>query len=73
MYSWGQGSNGKLGTGEEEDCLVPTPIAGLKGKKASSISCGNEHSACVADGSVYTWGLGEAGWGEFVALLFNSG
>lgn len=67
VYSWGQGLHGKLGHGDEKDYPTPTPIAALKGKKVTSISCGAEHSACVADGSVYTWGYGDSGSKEQVA------
>lgn len=33
----------------------------LKGKKVTSISCGAEHSALIADGTLYTWGFADAG------------
>ena len=28
VYSWGMGSNNQLGSGDEEDVFVPTPVGG---------------------------------------------
>lgn len=40
---------------------VPKAIEALNGKKVTSLSCGLEHSALIADNQLYTWGLGESG------------
>ncbi len=61
IYSWGLGEYGRLGHGDEKDYNVPTLINEFKNKVIQSVSCGAEHSAAVVEGSLYTWGKGEAG------------
>jgi hypothetical protein len=62
IYSWGVGEDGRLGHGDTENYLEPTPILAFKNcKKVQSVSCGNNHSAAVVDDSVYTWGRGDFG------------
>ena len=45
VYSWGQGVNGRLGHGDENDQLVPKVIEALLGKDVRGIDCGPSHSA----------------------------
>eukprot|EP01095_Lingulamoeba_sp_RSL-Kostka_P008375 TRINITY_DN2781_c1_g1_i1.p1 TRINITY_DN2781_c1_g1~~TRINITY_DN2781_c1_g1_i1.p1 ORF type:complete len:604 (+),score=224.26 TRINITY_DN2781_c1_g1_i1:84-1895(+) len=62
VYSWGQGINGRLGHGDEEDQLVPKVIEALLGKDIRAIACGPCHTAALnADGDLYTWGAGSFG------------
>ena len=64
VFTWGEGSDGKLGLGEEVDnLLVPTLVRGVPQNKAVvQVAASDEHSICVADdGSVYTWGSNSHG------------
>jgi alpha-tubulin suppressor-like RCC1 family protein len=75
VFSWGSGSYGRLGSGQELDQYIPTQVQGkLKGVYAISISCNAFHSLAVtrANGgsnkggtssnvTLYTWGGGKYG------------
>jgi RCC1 and BTB domain-containing protein len=61
VYSFGYGSNGQLGHGNNETRLTPTFIeaAPLGGEFVVQVACGHEHSmALTSKGCVYTWGNG---------------
>ena len=59
---WGSGFKGKLGLGDDQNRLTPTPIPALKRKHVRSIACGSFHTIAVTDtGDVFTWGIGERG------------
>lgn len=70
---WGNGRQGRLGLGDEEDVYVPTllkyfskhTIGNREIEKTSiihQVSAGFSHSACVdTNGRVYTWGDGGDG------------
>ena len=65
IYSWGSGSGGRLGHGDFEDRMTPTPINSLAGIHCSDISAGTWHSACIVivpplqgSGWLMTWGTG---------------
>ena len=61
-YSWGSGQNGKLGHGNDDNCVIPVMITSLESTVIQSISAGCEHSAAVCkDGYLYTWGQGDGG------------
>ena len=73
LYTWGYGSNGRLGHGEETDILVPTVVDALIDEKVIHASCGGHHTAATTEhGLVYTWGwnhygqlgLGPPGYGS---------
>ena len=72
VYSWGCGSSGRLGVGDEDDRLVPTPVAGVgvssggllgvHGERCVAVACGGEFSMALgASGAIYTWGEASAG------------
>jgi len=70
VYSWGEGSNGELGTGNSIDSNVPIAVTvggALAGKTVSAIAAGNNHSLALdSNGIVYVWGdnsLGQLGDG----------
>ena len=46
LYAWGMGSSGQLGTGEEDDAVVPTLIDSkqLKDVKILRVSGGGQHT-----------------------------
>jgi alpha-tubulin suppressor-like RCC1 family protein len=61
LWSWGQGSNGKLGTNDTIDRSTPvTTFAGGTNWKQVS-SGGNSTAAIKTDGTLWSWGLGTSG------------
>jgi alpha-tubulin suppressor-like RCC1 family protein len=61
LWTWGRGSNGKLGNAVITDVSTPvTTFAG--GTNWKQLSCGNEHTAAIkTDGTLWTWGWGNSG------------
>lgn len=59
IFSWGQGSGGRLGHGDENDVFFPKLINALDGSDIDSVACGEFHSCAVTNsGDLYTWGDG---------------
>lgn len=50
LYGWGMGTNGQLGTGEEDDCDEPTLIKSkqLSDKQVIRVSSGGQHTVILA-------------------------
>lgn len=50
LYAWGMGSNGQLGTGEEDDVETPQKIKGkqLEDKTVMRVTGGGQHTAILA-------------------------
>ncbi|XP_028405299.1 ultraviolet-B receptor UVR8-like [Dendronephthya gigantea] len=49
IFTWGNGSDGKLGHGDLSPRFQPTQILEcFEGKRVTSVSCGFAHSACTA-------------------------
>jgi alpha-tubulin suppressor-like RCC1 family protein len=62
LYTWGAGRDGKLGHGDIASRPLPVCVAALRGVRISRVSAGDSHSLAVAaDGSLYSFGLGESG------------
>ncbi|EOD29477.1 E3 ubiquitin ligase [Emiliania huxleyi CCMP1516] len=62
VWSWGEGSYGRLGHGNEQRQLPPKKIEAFIGQHVVAVSAGAYHSlAITADGAVFTWGEGEDG------------
>ncbi|GAB9466579.1 hypothetical protein Gpo141_00003950 [Globisporangium polare] len=62
VYSWGSGTNGKLGHGDEENCDVPTLISGMEGKRVQVAKAGCEHTVLLTDEQeLWTFGQGDSG------------
>ena len=64
IFTWGQGSHGRLGHGEgnEEDVLVPKEIYTLSQRKPIFVAAGESHSAAITEKyNLYTWGNGGFG------------
>ena len=60
LYSWGQGSDGEIGTGAKVDVHKPRLV--MTGKGVQDICVGRYHNAVLtAYGLLYTWGAGEHG------------
>lgn len=59
-YCWGSNLYGQLGTGDMEDRLVPTPVAG--GHDFVSLAAGSGYTMALdADGKAYAWGNNSQG------------
>ena len=59
MLTFGSGSYGRLGHGDEEDQLLPKVVEALRGEEVLQISAGIAHSAVLReDGEVLTFGFG---------------
>lgn len=62
IWSWGRGSKGQLGCGQNRNNLMPTFIPEDFLEPVIQIACGDYFSAAVtSDGSVWTWGAGSHG------------
>ena len=46
---WGSGFKGKLGLGDDQNRLTPTPIPALKRKHIRDIACGSFHTIAVTE------------------------
>jgi alpha-tubulin suppressor-like RCC1 family protein len=71
-YAWGDGAQGRLGTGDEEDRLFPQPMQVLDGRdeavQGKEVACGDYHTCVITArhaGYVCGWGAcGQLGLGE---------
>ncbi|KAK9824898.1 hypothetical protein WJX74_004462 [Apatococcus lobatus] len=62
MYTWGEGTGGKLGLGHDQNAAVPQRVHTLWGKVVQQIACGDNCTAAITqEGSLYMWGVGSAG------------
>lgn len=64
VYAWGAGSAGRLGTGSDQDQLIPTPIEYFMRKNITivDIAVGGGHTlALSSDGRLFAWGFGTNG------------
>lgn len=59
IFSWGEGTGGKLGHGLEKDTHQPKFISSVRGMNFKSLACGEFHTCSVTQsGDLYTWGDG---------------
>jgi alpha-tubulin suppressor-like RCC1 family protein len=62
LYSWGCGSEGQLGLGDENDRATPCLVEALEGEEVVAVAAGDDHAlAATADGALYSWGYGVDG------------
>eukprot|EP00750_Incisomonas_marina_P018070 INCI2698.1.p1 GENE.INCI2698.1~~INCI2698.1.p1 ORF type:complete len:1629 (-),score=251.56 INCI2698.1:256-4593(-) len=62
VFSWGSGSDGRLGHGDTQDAAAPKVIVAIADQQIWQVACGNAHSTCISvDGVLYTWGRGANG------------
>ena len=58
--AWGANESGQLGTGDNQESVVPLAVKGLTG--ATAIAAGKEHAlALLSNGTVKAWGNNEDG------------
>jgi len=59
VWSWGNGANGQLGHGDQQEQQLPKEIAAFAGRRVVAVSAGAYHSlAITAEGAVWSWGYG---------------
>ncbi|GMF29328.1 unnamed protein product [Phytophthora lilii] len=62
VYTWGSGTNGKLGHGDEESFDIPILVRSMEGKRVKDAKAGCEHTAFLtADHELWTCGQGDSG------------
>ena len=68
VWSWGDGSFGKLGHGDQQNQLLPKKVEAFADRRVVAVSAGPYHSlALTADGAVWSWGdenYGKLGHGD---------
>ncbi|XP_074291010.1 PH, RCC1 and FYVE domains-containing protein 1-like [Silene latifolia] len=52
VYTWGKGSNGRLGHGDIEDRKTPTYVEALKDRHVKSIACGSNFTSTIC---IHKW------------------
>ncbi|OIV89613.1 hypothetical protein TanjilG_15808 [Lupinus angustifolius] len=55
LYTWGKGTNGRLGHGDIEDKKSPTLVSALKDRHVKHISCGSNFTSCIC---IHKWVVG---------------
>lgn len=59
LFTWGSGTAGKLGHGDENHALRPLRVAHLESESVLTVACGAAHTiALTHGGAVYAWGGG---------------
>ena len=62
VWSWGGGSYGRLGHGDEQIQLLPKKVEAFADQRVVAVSAGEYHSlALTADSAVWSWGGGGFG------------
>ena len=62
VLSFGVGEYGRLGTGSNDDALVPMPLDNLAEEEVTHIAAGFDHSLILTkDGKIFTWGRNNLG------------
>ena len=62
LHTWGSGSGGKLGHGDEEDQLLPKRVEALRKHALRDAAAGDDHSLALTNaGALYSWGSGDSG------------
>ena len=59
--SCGDGPDGPLGHGDEQNQLLPKKVETFAGRRVIAVSAGSHSLALTADGAAFAWGKGETG------------
>jgi len=74
VYTFGCGSLGRLGHGEDQHVRVPKLVNALRGKQIVQIAAGNWYTMVISEnGSVFSWGynrFGQTGHGKATTQAF---
>nr|XP_056717793.1 X-linked retinitis pigmentosa GTPase regulator [Euleptes europaea] len=62
LYTFGEPENGKLGLSPKQlkNNRIPQLVSGISGR-VNKVACGGGHTVALAEGDVYTFGLGQYG------------
>lgn len=62
VFSWGNGCNGRLGLGDQQDRALPCFVDKIQGVMVKAVFCGVSHSMAVSSaGRPYVWGKNSGG------------
>lgn len=62
VYTWGEGQWGRLGLGNNEDCLEPRMVETLANFEIVAVACGSYHTLVLSkDGDVFAFGWNKGG------------
>jgi alpha-tubulin suppressor-like RCC1 family protein len=62
VYAWGNGGNGRLGTGSTQDRPEAAQVLDLDGFVVTSVCCGASHSLVITqNGRLFAWGKNAQG------------
>ncbi|XP_031563851.1 ultraviolet-B receptor UVR8-like isoform X2 [Actinia tenebrosa] len=62
VYTWGSGTKGMLGHGEDTEESYPRVVEALLGKDIRKVACGTSHTIALSkEGEVFSWGSGYGG------------
>jgi len=61
VWSWGEGWDGRLGHGDNQQELLPKKIDAFAGQRVVAVSAGAHSLVLTADGAVWSWGYGYSG------------
>ncbi len=61
VYTWGLGTDNRLGHGGNDNRNVPTKVAYFDSSEVEDVACGYMHTAVLCAGKLFTFGYNEFG------------
>lgn len=61
LFCWGEGDNGRLGTGNDNDTAQPQAVPFFATDYITKVSAGTSHTCAIRYGQLYCWGLNSTG------------